>query len=81
MPHWTSAALMEPDMDLTVEVKMRSGIGVEGSSLRNGTMVTLMAPETELRRSSAGDLADDAAGWGIMVMLIEPDIVLMERRS
>lgn len=71
---------MDPDMDLTEELKMRSGTGLEGSSLRNGAMVTLMEPETVLRRISAGVFAVNAR-WGIIVILIEPDMVLMERRS
>lgn len=67
-------------MDLTEDFKMRSGNGVEGSSLRNGAMVTLMAPETVLRRISAGVFALTAR-WGIMVILIRPDMVLIERKS
>lgn len=67
-------------MDLREEVKMRSGITAEGS-WRNGAMVTLIEPEVVASRSSASALAEDEAGWGTMVMLMEPDIVLMERRS
>lgn len=58
---------------------MRSGVTAEGS-WRNGAMVTMMEPEVVASRSSASALADEA-GWGTMVMLMEPDIVLMERRS
>ena len=59
MPHWISAAVMEPDMDLIEELKIRSGTTVQGS-LRNGAMTTLMAPEAVLRRSLAGAFADEA---------------------
>ncbi len=58
-PHWTSAAVIEPDIDLREELKVRSGSTVEGS-LRNGAMVTLMEPEAVFRRSSAGAFADEA---------------------
>ena len=58
---------------------MRSGVTAEGS-WRNGAMVTLIEPEVVASRSSASAFADEA-GWGTMVMLMEPDIVLMERRS
>ena len=79
MPYWTSAAVIEPDMDLIEELKTRSGMAVEGS-WRNGAMVTLIEPEVVFRRSSAGAFADEA-DWGMTVMLMEPDIVLMESRS
>ena len=79
MPHWISAALIEPDIDLREELNVRSGITAEGS-WKNGAMVTLIEPEVVLRRSSASALADEA-DWGTMVILMEPDIVLMEMRS
>ena len=79
MTHWTSAAVIEPDIDLRVELKIRSGITIEGS-WRNGAIVTLIEPEAVFRTSSAGALEDEA-GWGTTVILMEPDIVLMERRS
>lgn len=59
---------------------MRSGIGVVGSSLMNGAMDTLMAPETVVRRISAGFLASRER-WGIMAISIIPEIVLMIRVS
>ena len=43
-------------------------------------MVTLIEPEAVFKRSTAGASEDDA-GWGIIVTLIDPDIVVMERRS
>ena len=43
-------------------------------------MVTLMEPEAVFKRSTAGASEDDA-GWGIIVTLIDPDMVVMERRS
>ena len=77
--HWTSAALILPDMVLIEVLKTRSCITVEGS-WRKGAMVTLMEPEAVFKRSTAGASEDDA-GWGIIVTLIDPDIVVMERRS
>lgn len=79
MTHWTRATLIEPDIDLTEDLKIRSGTTADGSR-RNGAMVTLIEPEVVLRRSSAGTFEGDA-GWGTMLILMEPDIVLMERRS
>ena len=66
-------------MDLIEESKIRCGTSAD-ASLRNGAMTTLIAPEAVLRRSLAGAFAEEA-GWGITVMLMEPDIVWMERRS
>ena len=59
MPHWISAAVMEPDSDLIAEVKTRSGTAAD-ASLRNGAMTTLIAPETVARRSEAGAFASAA---------------------
>ena len=42
--------------------------------------MTLIEPEAVFSTSTAG-ASEDAAGWGIIVMLIDPDIVVMERRS
>ena len=79
MTHWTSAALIDPDMDAREELKIRFGITVEGL-WRNGAIITLIEPEAVFRRSSAG-LFDGEAGWGTIVMSMEPDKVLIERRS
>ena len=43
-------------------------------------MVTLIEPEAVFNSSTAGASEDDA-GWGTIVTLIDPDIVVMERRS
>ena len=77
MSHWISAAVMEPDSDLIEQLKIRSGTA---APLRNGPMTTLIPPEAVVRRSLAGAFADEA-GCGITVMLMEPDIVLIEMRS
>ena len=79
MTHWTSAAVIEPDVDSREELKIRSGITVEGSS-RNGAIFTLIEPDIVLRRSWAGAFEGEAS-CGATVMLIEPDTVLMESRS
>lgn len=71
--------MIEPDIDLREELKGRSGVVVEGS-WRNGAIVTLIEPETVFRRSSAGAFEEEA-GWGTIVISMEPDIVLIERRS
>lgn len=68
-----------PEQDLIEESKIRLGVTVRGS-WRNGAILTLIEPEVVFRRSSAGAF-DDKAGWGTIVISIEPDIVVMERRS
>ena len=59
MTHCTRAALIEPDIDLREELKIRSGITVEGL-WRKGAIVTLIEPEAVFRRSSAGAFDDEA---------------------
>ena len=57
--HWTSAALILPDMVLIEVLKTRSCITVEGS-WRKGAIVTLIEPEVVFNRSTAGASEDDA---------------------
>ena len=68
--------MIDPDVVWMEDLKIRSGIWAE-ASWRNGAIVTLIEPEMECTRSSAGVLD----GWGTTVILMEPDMVLMERRS
>ena len=71
--------MIEPDTVLREDSKVRSGITVEGS-WRKGARVTLIEPERDCKRSSAG-AGGDELGIGITIISMEPDMVLMERRS
>ena len=59
MPHWISAAVMEPDSDLMEVLNIRSGTAAD-ASLSNGAMTTLIEPEAVIRRSLAGAFVDEA---------------------
>ena len=79
MTHWISVAVIEPDVDMITDSKTRSGVP-SGGSWRDGAILTLIEPEVVFRRSLAGAF-EDIACFGSTVMSIDPDDVVMERRS
>ena len=71
-----SAALIEPDLDLIEQLRIRS----VDWSLRKGAMFTFIEPERVFRCILAGTFAVEV-DWGTIVISIEPESVSMESRS